>query len=77
MLLVTQAMWLTDLEQIIGDFTRSMGTLQITCDETINVRSSLLWTPRQPLSASVQLIRVYLSCNADDDDKDEECSDCG
>jgi hypothetical protein len=76
MMLVSQAMRLTDLEQLIGDFTRTMRTLQVACDETINVSSSLLWTPRQPLTASVYLSRswAHLRCYANDHE-DEKCSD--
>jgi len=70
---VTQAMRLTDLEQLIGDLTRSMRTLQVTCDETINVCSSLLWTPRQPFSASVYLpwSSARFCCDADDHNEDD------
>lgn len=69
-------MRLANLEKIVGNLARAMGTLQITRDEAINVSSSLLWTPRQPLAASVYLFWswMHLGCYANDHE-DEECSD--
>src|SRR5262250_233843 len=66
MLLITQMMRLPNFKQVVCSLARSVRPLQISRDETINVRCSLLPTPRQPLSASVKLSRAHLGPHAND-----------